>query len=94
MPPSSTTTNTLTSTSPPSPSSSSPIPSADTEIELSKYGLGTQRSLVDYSHMCGVDFNNRRITNAAKSGNLQTSEFVDPVLDMVMKASPLVPLAS
>eukprot|EP00026_Physarum_polycephalum_P004577 Phypoly_transcript_04599.p1 GENE.Phypoly_transcript_04599~~Phypoly_transcript_04599.p1 ORF type:complete len:339 (+),score=34.76 Phypoly_transcript_04599:1063-2079(+) len=62
------------------------------EIELSKYGLGEKRSLDDYMNVCGVDFQNRKIASKAKLGNLHESDFADPVLDMVMKSSPLVPL--
>jgi hypothetical protein len=61
-------------------------PISTDDVDLSKYGLGTQRTLADYTAACGVDFFNRQITNKARLGNLHASEFVDPVLDMVLKS--------
>ena len=77
---------------PTSSPASEPPTTTDAELEISKYGLGTQRSLEEYSHACGVNFSDRKITLGAKSGNLHLSELVDPVLDMVMRASQLIPL--
>lgn len=78
------------------PSTSTAQNNSDNNInqhdDLSKYGLGNTRTLKEYMEFCGVDFQNRRIKNSAKLGGLKESAFVDPIVDMVMKSSPLVPL--
>jgi [Skp1-protein]-hydroxyproline N-acetylglucosaminyltransferase len=62
--------------------------SDDIIVDLPKYGLGSVRSMQAYSEFCGVDFQNRKINEQGTLCGLTSGDFVDPIVELVMKSQP------